>query len=68
MSLKAVELIARPPLTDIPERLRILAGELPKDVTGVILVGYPTGVIYSFGESLSKYQVMGLLYDAANRL
>jgi hypothetical protein len=65
-NLKAVELIARPPLTDIAERLSILGNELPKDRTAVIVVSYPHGEVYLFGEALSQYEVMGLMYDAAN--
>lgn len=63
-ALKAVELLARPPLTDIPERLRILANELDEDVTALIVVDYPSGRLYNFGQSLSRFEVKGLLIEA----
>jgi hypothetical protein len=68
MNLKAVELIARPPLTDMPERLRILASELPQNTKALIVVAYPYGEVYNFGEALNQFEVMGLLHDAANNL
>ena len=67
-NLKAVERIARPPLTDMPERLRVLANELPDDIDALIVVAYPSGKLYNFGKALNQYEVMGLLYDAANNM
>jgi hypothetical protein len=65
--LKAVELIKRPPLTDIPARLRQLAEdyesgrqEMPE---GVIIVEHPIiGLPATFGKVISMSEAIGILF------
>lgn len=68
MSLKAVELIQRAPLTNIKERLRIYADELSEDVTAVFIVEYPKINVKNFGEGFSVSQAIGMLFMAAHEL
>jgi hypothetical protein len=68
MSLKAVEALKRPPLTDIPQRLRVLADELPAETSAVIVITYPDRGAYQFGDMLTIAQACGMMSLAIHDL
>lgn len=66
-TLKAVEIIARPPLTSVRDRLRILADELPDHVRSVIVLTAPDCAVYNFGEVLNHAEAIGYLVYASRQ-
>lgn len=64
-ALKAVQSLARPALNDIPQRLRLLADELPEGTRAVIVVPVPYNGVYGFGDALTSAEVIGYLTIAA---
>jgi len=67
-NLKGVEWIARPPLTSIPERLHLLAEEIDASEKSILVIAYPSGTIYNYGEALNKHEVVDILTEASQTM
>lgn len=71
MKLKAVEakeLLLRPPLTAIKDRIELYAKEINDDVKTVIFVEYPSGEAGSFGATLERCQIVGILMQTIHNI
>lgn len=66
--LRAVKALERPPLSNVPERLRLLANELPEGTTGCIVITDPDLEVYGYGDMDSLRKTLGVLYMAMQKI